>query len=58
MQSTASQLSYKDLNVWKKSIDFANEVISVIEILTTQRKHYRLFEQLEAAVTSISMNIA
>jgi len=39
-------------------MDFANEVISIIEILATQRRHYRLFEQLEASVTSISMNIA
>ncbi len=58
MQPTASQLSYKDLNVWRKSIDFANNVISVIETLATQRNHYRLIQQLEAAVTSISMNIA
>lgn len=58
MQSTVNRLSYKDLNVWKKSMDFANEVMSVIEIVATQRKHYRLIEQLEAAVTSISMNIA
>lgn len=58
MESTGTQLSYKELNVWKKSMDFANEVISVSETLATQRKHYRLIEQLEAAVTSIPMNIA
>ena len=58
MESPGGQLSYKDLIVWKKSMDFANEVISIIEILATRRRHYRLFEQLEAPVTSISMNIA
>jgi four helix bundle protein len=58
MQSTGGQLAYKDLIVWQKSMDFANAVISVIEVLDTPRKHYRLFEQLEAAATSIPMNIA
>lgn len=57
MQS-GGQLSYKDLNVWQKSMDFANTVISLPDCLDTERKHYRLFEQLEAAVTSIPMNIA
>ncbi len=58
MQSTGGQLAYKDLTVWQKSMDFANAVVSVIEVLDTPRKHYRLFEQLEAAATSIPMNIA
>ena len=58
MQSTVGQLAYKDLSVWQKSMDFANAVISVIEVLDTQRRHYRMFEQLEAAATSIPMNIA
>lgn len=58
MQSTGGQLAYKDLTVWQKSMDFANAVISVIEVLDTPRRHYRLFEQLEAAATSIPMNIA
>ena len=54
----SGQLAYKDLSVWQKSMEFANKVISLIENLDTQRKHYRLFEQLEAAATSIPMNIA
>jgi len=58
MQSTDGQLAYKNLTVWQKSMDFANAVISVIEVLDTPRRHYRLFEQLEAAATSIPMNIA
>ena len=37
---------------------FADQVIELIDQLDTPRKHYRLFEQLEAAVTSIPMNIA
>jgi four helix bundle protein len=35
-----------------------DQVIQLIETLDTSRRHYRLFEQLEAAVTSIPMNIA
>lgn len=52
------QLSYKDLIVWQKSIEFASQVIDHAENLASNRKHYRLVEQLEAAATSIPMNIA
>lgn len=57
-QKTSSQMSYKDLNVWKKSIDFANKIIDLSEKLKTPKNHFRLIEQLEAAATSIPMNIA
>lgn len=50
--------SYKDLQVWQKSMLFANDVLLKIDELETPRKHYRLFEQLESAVTSIPMNIS
>jgi len=53
-----TQVAYKDLQVWQKSINFATDVIKVIDDLETDRKHYRLIEQLEAAATSIPMNIA
>jgi four helix bundle protein len=53
-----SHMSYKDLNVWKKSIDFANKIIDLSEKLKTPKNHFRLIEQLEAAATSIPMNIA
>lgn len=49
---------YKDLVVWQKSIQFANNVMNLTEKLRTTKKNYRLFEQIEAAVTSIPMNIA
>ena len=52
------RLSYKDLIVWQKSIEFASDVIDQAENLASTRKHFRLIEQLEAAVTSIPMNIA
>ncbi len=50
--------SYKNLIVWQKSLIFANEVINLTEKMETDRKHYRLVEQLEAAATSVPMNIA
>ena len=50
--------SYKKLIVWQKSMNFANEVINLTEKLDTDRKHYRLVEQLEASATSVPMNIA
>ena len=57
-QQTKSQMSYKDLNVWRKSIDFANTIIDLSENLKTPKNHFRIIEQLEAAATSIPMNIA
>ena len=53
-----SHYSFKDLKVWQKAVEFADEVISVVDRLNTGRKHFRLIEQLESAVTSISMNVA
>jgi four helix bundle protein len=50
--------NYRKLVVWQKSMLFADQVIALIETLDTSRKHYRLYEQLEAATTSIPMNIA
>jgi four helix bundle protein len=52
------QIAYKDLQVWQKSIDLATTVIALVDDLNTDRKHFRLIEQLESAVTSIPMNIA
>ena len=58
MGENNNQSSYKDLVVCQKSMAFANDVIDLVDRLETDRKHYRLIEQLEAAVTSIPMNIA
>ena len=49
---------FENLEVWKKATDFADQVIDLVENLDTDRKHFRLIEQLEAASTSIAMNIA
>lgn len=53
-----SHYSYEDLDVWHKSVDFADMVIGIVDELNTDRKHYRLIEQVESAATSVSMNIA
>ena len=50
--------NFQDLKVWQKSVEFAEKVIRLIDEVDTPRKHYRLIEQLEAASTSVSMNIA
>ena len=52
------KFAYEDLDVWKKALNFAVVIIKEIESLETNRKHFRLIEQLESAVTSIPMNIA
>jgi len=52
------KFAFEDLEVWQKSVDFANKVISFAEEIKTDRKHFRLIEQLEAASTSIALNIA
>ena len=50
--------AFEDLQVWQKAVDFAETVVKTIDDFEAPRKHYRLIEQLESAVTSIAMNIA
>jgi len=52
------KFGFEDLVVWERATDFADQVIDLVEDLDTNRKHFRLIEQLEAASTSIAMNIA
>jgi four helix bundle protein len=52
------QIAYKDLQVWQKSMDLATSIIEIVAELNTNRKHFRLIEQLESSATSIPMNIA
>jgi four helix bundle protein len=53
-----TKFGYEDLEVWKKSVSFAEETINVVENISTDRKHYRLLEQIEASAASVSLNIA
>jgi len=52
------EFAFQKLDVWQLAVEFADAVISATENLQTPRQHYRLVEQLEAASTSIAMNIA
>ncbi|MBA4391147.1 MAG: four helix bundle protein [Syntrophus sp. (in: bacteria)] len=52
------KLGYEDLDVWNRAVDFAVRVIELVETVDTGRRHYRLFEQIEASSTSVSMNLA
>jgi four helix bundle protein len=52
------KFGFRELEVWRKAITFANRVISITENLESDRKHFRLVENLEAAVASIAANIA
>ncbi len=52
------KFAFEDLEVWQKAIELADVVLDILEKLDTNRKHFRLIEQAEAAVTSIAMNIA
>lgn len=52
------KFSFENLEVWQKAVDFAVSVIDIAEIMDTNRNHYRLIEQLESSVASISANIA
>jgi len=52
------KFAYEKLEVWNKAVDFAVNVINTVEDINTDRKHYRLLEQIEASSTSIAMNIA
>ena len=52
------RFGYEDLDVWNRAVDFAVRVIELVETVDTGRRHYRLFEQIEASSTSVSMNLA
>ena len=52
------RFGYEDFAVWDRAVDFAVRVIDVIESLESSRKRFRLLEQIEASVSSISMSLA
>ncbi len=49
---------FEDLEVWNKAVQFAEDIITLTEDLNTDRKHYRLVENLESSAVSIASNIA
>ena len=54
----ASGFGYEKLLVWQRAVGWACNIISIADTLSTDRKHFRLIEQLESASTSVEMNIA
>ena len=52
------KFGYEDLEVWNKAVDFAVKVVETVDNISTNRKHYRLLEQIESSSTSVSMNLA
>lgn len=53
-----AHFSFEDLEVWKKAVDFADRALDLTDAIKSDRKHFRIIEQIESAATSISMNIA
>lgn len=49
---------FEKLIVWQKSTEFANEILELCENFQTNKKHWRLIQNLEAAAISIPANIA
>jgi four helix bundle protein len=52
------EFGFKELIVWRRAIDFAKHVMIIIDKINSDRKHYRILEQTEAAATSVAANIA
>lgn len=52
------KFGFEDLDVWNRAVDFAVKIIKIAETMEVERKHFRLLEQIEAASTSVAMNLA
>ena len=50
--------AFEELIVYQKALDFAVNVIEVIDEIDAPRKHFRLFEQIESSSTSVASNIS
>lgn len=49
---------FEDLQVWSKAIDFAKDVIQVIDRMDISQRHMAVIEKLESASIGVSANIA
>lgn len=49
---------YEKLLVWQRAIEWTDRILSIAENIETERKHFRLIEQVESSCTSVPMNIA
>jgi len=50
--------AFEELKVYQKALDFAVSVIEILDEIDAPRKHFRLFEQLEASCTPVASNIS
>ena len=50
--------AFEELEVYQRALDFSVAVIDIVDEVETDRKHYRLIEQLESSCTSIALNIS
>jgi len=50
--------AFEELQVYQRALDFAVDVIKIIDEIDAPRKHYRLIEQIEASSTSVASNIS
>jgi len=58
IMNAESRFGYEDLEVWQRAIGWASKIVRLCNDLETDRKHFRLLEQLESACSSVAMNIA
>ena len=52
------EFGYEKLLIWQRSLEWADRILAIAENIETERKHYRLIEQIESSCTSVPMNIA
>lgn len=57
-KTNQDKFSFEDLEVWQEAVVFADQCLNITEKIETDRKHYRVIEQLESAATSTALNIA
>jgi four helix bundle protein len=50
--------AFEDLKVYRRALEFSVAIIDIIDKVETDRKHYRLIEQLESSCTSVALNIS
>lgn len=53
-----TKFGYENLDVWQEAVSFAAGIIGLVENITTERRHFRLLEQIEASAASVAANIA
>ena len=58
MNQLDPRFGFEDLDVWQRSVQFSVKMIETVDRIQTDRKHYRLLEQIESSSASVSMNLA